>query len=453
MVEEVLDYIDRNYESFIVDLERLVNQPSVSAKNEGVRECADLIKRMMKGIGITVESLELPDSFPLIYGEVQSKCNPGKTILFYNHYDVQPAEPLELWKTPPFKLTMREGKMYGRGAADNKGSFISRLKIVESWLKVKGDVPCNIKFLVEGEEEIGSMHLQRYFDRYGKRFKCDGVLLSGGEVDQEGRPIVRLGVKGVLHLELEAKGPIRDSHSANAAVVENPAWRLIKALNTLKNKTDRIVIPGWYKDVRPFTKEELECLKAEPLYVKAIKKELGIKSLVGGMKGHEVNKALAGKPTCNVSGLVCGWTGSGMKTVLPSKAIAKIDFRLVPNQKPKVLLQRLKRHLKSKGHSDIAIRTYGMYEAARTRPSDPLARAAIKAAEQEYTKPPVVSVSHSSSGPMSYFTKNLKAPCLYIGPGYPDSRMHSPNENMRIGDFIKGTRWVTRTVNVFAKMK
>jgi len=453
LVKKVLNYVDQNYQRFLTDLETLIRQPSVAAKNEGMRECAQLVAKMMEETGVKAELLEVADAFPIVYGEIQSKKNPDRTVLFYDHYDVQPAEPLELWETPPFEPSVREGKMFGRGVADNKGNLVSRLKLVESWLKTKGDVPCNFKFLVEGEEEISSLHLEQYFEQYSDKFRCDGVVWEFGGVDEEDRPTITLGVKGILYVELEARGPVRDVHSANAAIVDNPAWRLVRALDTLKDQKDHILIPGWYKDVKPFTKEELKYLRAEPLHEKAIKEELGIKSFIGGMKGLEAKKALAGKPTCTICGLVSGWTGPRIKTVLPSKALAKVDFRLVLAQKPKALLGRLKKHLRAKGYGDIIVRELGMEEAARTSPSDPFVKAALEGAKQEYAKPPVVSISSAGTGPMYLFTNILRAPCVCIGVGYPYTRGHSPNENIRIQDFVKATKWMARTIHNFAKMK
>jgi len=453
MVQKVLNYIDQNYQHFLTDLERLIRQPSVAAKNEGMKECAELVAKMMEEAGVKPELLEVPGAFPVVYGDIQSRRNPGKTVLFYDHYDVQPAEPLELWETPPFEPSIRDGKMYGRGVSDNKGNLVSRLKIVESWLKIRGDVPCNFKFLVEGEEEIGSIHLEHYFKQYSQKFRCDGVVWEFGGVDEEERPTITLGVKGILYVELEAKGPKRDVHSATAAIVDNPAWRLVRALDTLKDEKDRILIPNWNKGIRPFTKEELKYLKKEPLHEEAMKEELGIKSFIGGMKGLDAKKALAGKPTCTICGLVSGWIGPGSKTVLPSKALAKIDFRLVLGQKPKILLAELKKHLRAKRYGDIIVREYGMEEAARTPPNDPFVKAAIKAAEQEYPKPPVVSISSSGTGPMYLFTRDLKAPCICVGVGYPHSRGHSPNENIRIQDFVKGTRWLAKIIDNFVKTK
>jgi len=453
LVQEVLAYVEQNHQRFLADLERLIRQSSVAAKNEGMKECAGLVVKMMEEIGVKAELLELPDAFPLVYGEIRSRSNPEKTVLFYDHYDVQPAEPLELWETPPFEPSVRDGKMFGRGVADNKGNLVSRLKILESWLKTKGDIPCSFKFLVEGEEEIGSLNLERYFEKYSRKFSCDGVVWEFGGVDEDERPTITLGVKGILYVELEAKGPVRDVHSSTGAIVANPAWRLVRALDTLKDEKDRILIPHWYRGIKPFTKEELKYLKAEPLHETAIKGELGIKSFIGGMKGLEAKKALAGKPTCTICGLVSGWTGPGSKTVLPSKALAKIDFRLVLGQKPRILLAELKRHLKAKGYGDITVREHGMEEAARTPPNHPFVKAAVKAAEQEYPRPPVVSISSSGTGPMYLFTRDLKAPCICVGVGYPYTRAHSPNENIRIQDFVKGTKWLARTINNFARAK
>jgi len=446
-----LDYIDRNNDRFLEDLKRLARQPSVAAKSEGMKECADLVANMMRETGIETELLEIPSAFPIVYGEIKSKRNPDKTILFYNHYDVQPAEPLELWESPPFDPEIREGKIYGRGISDNKGNLVSRLKIIESWLRTEGDVPCNCKFLVEGEEEIGSVHLEQFFKKYWKKFACDGVVWEFGGVDNQDRPVITLGLKGMLYVELEISGLKRDTNSSRAAIVDNPAWRLVRALNTLKDEKDRILIPGWYEDVKPLSAKELEYLKKEPLYEKQMKEEFGIKSFIGGMRGLEAKRALVNKPTCTICGLASGWTGPGAKTVLPAKALAKVDFLLSLGQKPKVLLYKLKGHLKAKGFGDIVVREYAMEEAARTPPDNPLVEAAIKAGEDEYAKPPVVSISSPGTGPMYLFRNYLKAPCVCVGVEYPYDRGHSPNENLRLQDFLKGTKWLARTMDNFVR--
>ena len=243
---QTLKYIDKNMKGLISDLQTLIRQPSVSAKNEGLEECAILVAKMMKKSGIKSEILHLGKGIPpVVYGEVKSKQNPSKTILFYNHYDVQPAEPFELWTDKPFSGKVKGNKIFGRGSADDKGELITRIKAVESYLKTVGDVPCNVKFLVEGEEEIGSMHVEKYLKRYKNKLACDGVIWEFGYVDEKNRPIISLGMKGLLYVELSASESIRDAHSSLAVLIKNPAWRLLEALQTLRDSNGNILIKDW----------------------------------------------------------------------------------------------------------------------------------------------------------------------------------------------------------------
>ncbi|NHI02416.1 Acetylornithine deacetylase/Succinyl-diaminopimelate desuccinylase [Candidatus Nitrosotalea sp. TS] len=241
-------YVDKNMPALISDLQKLIQQPSISAKSLGLEECARLVVRIMGQSGIKAEILRLGKNIPpVVYGEVKSKKNPHKTILFYNHYDVQPEEPLELWDDKPFSGKIRGNKIYGRGSADDKGELITRIKAVEAFIKTTGDVPCNIKFLVEGEEEIGSMHVEEYLKRYQKKLSCDGIIWEFGYVDEKDRPVISLGMKGLLYVELSVLESIRDAHSSLAVLIENPAWRLIEALKTLRNKNGLILIKDWYR--------------------------------------------------------------------------------------------------------------------------------------------------------------------------------------------------------------
>ena len=245
-VMQVLGYVDKNMNGLISDLQALIRQPSVSAKNEGLEKCARLVKKIMKNSGINSEILRLGmDVPPVVYGEVRSKKNPRRTILFYNHYDVQPAEPFELWNDKPFSGKIKGNMIFGRGSSDDKGELITRIKAVESYLKTDGDVPCNVKFLVEGEEEIGSIHVEGYLKKYKKRFACDAVIWEFGYVDAKNRPIISLGMKGLLYVELSASESVRDAHSSLAVLIENPAWRLLEALKTLRGSNGRIRIRDW----------------------------------------------------------------------------------------------------------------------------------------------------------------------------------------------------------------
>ena len=444
-------YIDSNMDGLVSDLQTLIQQPSVSAKNEGIEECAILVKKMLKKSGIPSEILRLKKGVaPIVYAEIKSKKNNSKTLMFYNHYDVQPVEPLDLWDDPPFSGTRKGNKIFGRGSADDKGELITRIKAVESFLKTDGDVPCNIKFVIEGEEETGSAHIDDYLKKYKKKFSCDGVIWEFGYVDSKNRPIVGLGMKGLLFVELSVKESIRDAHSSLAVLIKNPAWRLIEAIKTLRNSDGKILIKDWYKEVTPFTKKELEIISKEPFDEGSFKKEFGINSFLANKKGIDAKKALVGDATCNIAGFVSGYTGEGAKTVLPGKALVKIDFRLVPQMDPKKQVQRLKDHLKSKGFADIKIKIFHGEAAARTSINDPFVNQ-VKLAADESFGTSILNVSNAGTGPMYSFVENLGAPCISVGSTYMFARIHSPNEFARIDLLKKTTKCICLIMEKFGK--
>lgn len=447
-MKEVFDYIDSNKNRAIELLSKLVSQPSVAATGQGIKECSELVMKLLDELGANPKLNDIGEGSPVVSGEIKSKRNPEKTILFYNHYDVQPPEPLELWDSPPFTPTIRDGKMYGRGVSDDKGELTGRVKLTEAFLKTWKDVPCNFKFLFEGEEEIGSIHLSQYLKKYPEIFKADGVVWEFGGVDPNGRPQVVLGVKGILYVQLTTNVAKKDVHSSLGAIVQNPAWRLVGALNTLKSG-EKISIPGWYDDVRKFTKQELELIRQAPYDAKAIKADLGIRNFIAKMSIEEAKRALVGKPTCTICGIYSGYTGPGSKTVLPSEAFAKVDFRLVPDQDPDDLVRKLRKYLVTQGYSDVKI-TYSEGERAkRTSPKEPIAIAAKFAAEQVYKTASIVQVSSAGTGPMYLFN----APCVAIGGGHAFSNAHAPNENKQLEYLVKGMKWVASTVNRFAEMR
>lgn len=436
-MKKILQHIDHTMPSLVSDLQTLIRQPSVSAKNEGIEQCARLVAKMLKKSGIKSEILRLRGVAPLVYGEIKSKKNPNKTILFYNHYDVQPAEPFDLWDDPPFSGVVKGNKIFGRGSADDKGELITRIKAVEAFLQKTGDVPCNVKFVIEGEEEIGSAHIEQYLKKYQKKFACDGVIWEFGYVDAKNRPIIGLGMKGLLYVELTAKESTRDAHSSLAVIIKNPAWRLVDALKTLRDSSGRILIKDWYREVTPFSKSDLELLLKEPFDESGFKSEYGISEFVNNKKGIAVKKALAGDPTCNIAGMISGYTLQGAKTVLPSSAMVKIDFRLVPKMDPKKQMTRLRSHLKKHGFSDIQIKMYHGEAASRTDPTTPFVEN-VKAAAKSSFGSYIVNVSNAGTGPMHSFASVLKAPCISIGSTYMFARIHSPNEFARI-DLLKKT--------------
>lgn len=446
-----LKHVDSHMDDLISDLQRLIQQPSVSAKNEGIEECAVLVKKMLQKAGVKSELLRLRKGIaPIVFGEIRSKQNPSKTLLFYNHYDVQPADPFDLWDDPPFSGKRKGNKIFGRGATDDKGELITRIKAVEALLKTTGDVPCNIKFIIEGEEETGSAHIEQYLKKYKKKFSCDGAIWEFGYVDAKNRPIVGLGMKGLLFVELSVKESIRDAHSSLAVLVKNPAWRLMHAVTTLRNDDGKILIKDWYKEVTPLSKKDLELIKNEPFDEKSFKKEFGITSFVGNKKGIEAKKALVAGPTCNIAGFVSGYAGEGAKTVLPREALVKIDFRLVPKMDPQKQVMRLKKHLKSKGFSDIKIKVFHGEASARTDSSEPFVKNVKDAADKSYGKS-ILNVSNAGTGPMSPFVEILKAPCISIGSTYMFSRIHSPNEFARVDLLRKATKCICLIMENFGK--
>ena len=433
-----LKHVDAHMDNLITDLQMLIRQPSISAKNEGIEECAKLVQKLLKKSGVKSKILRLKKGVaPIVYGEIKSKQNSSKTLMFYNHYDVQPAEPFDLWDYPPFSGTRKGNKIFGRGATDDKGELITRIKSVEACLKTTGDVPCNIKFVIEGEEETGSAHIEEYLKKYKKKFSCDGVIWEFGYVDAKNRPIIGLGMKGLLFVELSVRESIRDAHSSLAVLIKNPAWRLIDAVKTLRDVDGKILIKDWYKEVTPFSKSDLEIIRKEPFDENVFKKEFGIKSFVGCKKGMDAKKALVGGATCNIAGFVSGYTGDGAKTVLPGDALVKIDFRLVPKMDPKKQVLRLKSHLKTNGFHDITIKVFHGEAAARTNSSNPFVSQVKDAADKTFGNS-ILNVSNAGTGPMYPFVDILNAPCISIGSTYMFSRIHSPNEFARI-DLLKKT--------------
>jgi acetylornithine deacetylase/succinyl-diaminopimelate desuccinylase-like protein len=453
----------------ITDLQTLIRQPSVSAKNQGLVECANLVAEIMRKAGINAQLLYIDSNLhknaendidsssssslpPIVYGEVKSKSNPyAKTILFYNHYDVQPEDPVELWDEDPFSGKVEGNYVFGRGSADDKGELITRIKAVEYYLKKTGDVPCNVKFIVEGEEEIGSVHIEQYLNKYRDKFKCDGVIWESGFIDTAGRPIISLGQKGILTVEIISKGPDKDVHSSLAALLENPAWGLVRALNTLRNDKGKILVRDWYKEVRDFTHEELTFIDKENFDEDALRKEYGITNFLNNMQGLDVKKAFEGMPTCNISGLASGYTGTGSKTIIPFMAVARIDFRLVPDMLPHVQFNRLKEHLKEHGFDNdhIKIRRIDGEPAARTPINHPLVNTVKDAATEVYGDV-VISVSAAGTGPMYYFANMLGVPCICIGGTDISNRCHSPNEYMKIDSLNKTTTCITVILEKFS---
>ena len=448
--------VDSEIEILTSQLQQLIRVPSVSAKKQlTVTKCAELVSKIMSDSGIKSELLKLDDHSeqvpPIVYGEVKSKSNPnGKTILFYNHYDVQPPEPIELWDDDPFSGKIEGNFIYGRGASDDKGELITRIKAVEYFLNETGDVPCNVKFLIEGEEEIGSSHLEQYLTKYREKFSCDATIWEFGYVDEHERPIISLGMKGLLYVELHAKCANADLHSSLAVIVENPAWRLVHALKTIRDENGKITINDWNNDVRDFLPEELECIRQEEFDISNFKKNYGLTHVFNEGDIEKIKEANVGGVTSNISGLFSGYIGEGSKTVLPSTAMAKLDFRLVPDMMPQKQFQLLREHLDNSGFKDIQVKFLSGEPACRIPINDNFVKLVEKCAKEEYGQV-VKSISSAGTGPMWYFNNILRCPCVSIGCTFKYSRIHSPNEFVRIDLLKKTTRCMGNIIEKFGK--
>src|ERR687890_468803 len=455
-INDTILEIDNN--KLISYLQRLIKISSVSARKQNLEECANEIVKIMKEIGISAELLYLNKNEkngapPIVYGEIKSKSNPnGKTILFYNHYDVQPEDPLDLWEFKPFEGTVKGNKIFGRGASDDKGELITRLNAVEYFLKQTGDVPVNIKFLVEGEEEVGSNSISKFINKNKNKFKTDLVIWEFGYIDQTERPIISLGMKGLLYIEMTATGPLRDVHSSLAVLIENPAWKLVHALSTLVNEMGTILIEGWYNDVKKLTDEEVTMIENEPFDEESFQREYGINKFINNIDGKNIKKALVNEPTCNITGLISGYTGKGAKTIIPSKASVKIDFRLIPNMDPDLQFEKLKKHLEKNGFGDIQITQIHGEAAGRTDINNHYVKLIQESANTVFGES-IISVSSAGTGPMYEFINLLKVPCISIGGTYVFSRIHSPNEYARIDLLEKTTKCMITIIDKISKIQ
>lgn len=439
--------IDENFDAFVSELQEAVRKPSVAAQNIGMEDAAQYFKDLMDSYDIDARLIPTK-GYPVVYGEVKGKSE--KSVLFYNHYDVQPPDPLDEWESEPFGAEIREGKIYGRGVSDNKGNACARIQAIGTMLKLRKELPLTVKFLIEGEEEIGSPSLSDFVKDNACLLKSDYGVWESGYMNPNGRPGIYLGVKGMLYVELLAKGASKDMHSGSATTIPNPAWRLVWALSSIKNPEEQILIPGFYDDVLPPTAKEMELLRdaiddKELAEQKA--KGLGLRSYLLDLHGLELHKRSLFSPTANICGFKSGYIGEGQKTVLPSRALAKMDYRLVPNQDPNDILEKLNKHLRDQGYGDIEVRLVSLDYPVKTPAELPIVDAARESAHVVYGKPPVVSPTQGGSGPMYPFKKHLDLSFVSFGVGYWNSSNHAPNENIRLEDYRSGLKMVVEFID------
>jgi acetylornithine deacetylase/succinyl-diaminopimelate desuccinylase-like protein len=396
---------------------------------------------MMEDVGIRTERLPMGGETnpPLVYGE-KLVAGARKTLLIYGHYDVQPPEPLDAWESPPFEPAIRNGRMYGRGTADNKAQMFAHIKAVEAIDQTGMALPFSLKFMFDPEEEIGSPNLDRFIRTTGDRFKADIGYYSDGPIHPSGRPKISFGNRGMCYVEINHREAGRDLHSGHyAEAVPNPNWRMIAFLNSLKDSGGRVTIDGFYDDVLPVTDLEKKALAEIPYDETAMLEDLKLKRFnVTEDIGFWETTTLA--PSLNIAGYTSGYGGKGTKTVLPCQTKVKIDMRLVKNQKPEDIFQKFKRHMEIHGFDDFDIKMLSACGPRRTPLDDPFAPAFIQAARKIYETEPVIIPSGGGTVPLAFFEDFLNMPLIAIPYGNPDEMNHAPNENMDLELFIKGIK-------------
>ncbi len=448
---EVIDgYIDDNLESSIAELSAYCAIPSVAAQGEGLEECAQMAADMLTARGFEVQILPT-EGAPIVYGERKGKVD--KTLLFYNHYDVQPAEPLDLWDSPPFEVTQRDGKLYARGVGDDKGHFVSRLYALDAILDEEGELPCRVKFVLEGEEEIGSVHMPDFVKNNTELLAADVCIWEFGGVDHRDVPMQIIGLRGICYVELSVESLSTDVHSGlGGSIFPNAAWRLVWALSTLKGEDERIRIPGHYDNVLPPSKRDIDLFGKLPDVAEDYRERYGVEEFLKGVEGGaalQIQEVM--EPTCTICGITTGYQGPGTKTVLPAKAMAKVDFRLVPNQTPEEVLKNLRAHLDAEGFEDVQITYNGGEAPGRTDPDDPFVALVVDAAEEVYGMKQDIVPMTGGSGPNHAFLHYLKLPVATSGMGYPGGLVHAPNENIRIDLYVKAAKHIVRILKAYGE--
>jgi acetylornithine deacetylase/succinyl-diaminopimelate desuccinylase-like protein len=441
-------HIRAHLDEWVAELSTLCAQPSVSAQGLGMTECARLVAQMLEQRGFAVEILPT-DGYAVVVGEASGASD--RTLLFYNHYDVQPAEPLELWDSPPFEPVLRDAALYARGASDDKGHLLCRLAAIDAVRAVTGTLPCRVKFVVEGEEEISSPHLPAFIRDQRERLAADACVWEFGGVNHDGVPVESLGMRGICYVELTVRTASQDAHSGlGGSIFPNAAWRLVWALGSLKGPDERVRLPGFYDKVQPPSPRDLALLAALPDEADELRSRYGLAGFLGGLTGGaELKRQAVFEPTCTICGLTSGYQGPGPKTVLPAEASAKVDFRLVPDQRPEEVLDQLRRHLDAAGFQDVEIRFLGGEAPGRTDPDDPFVRLVVDAAADVYEAPMLIQPMIGGSGPNHAFLEHLGVPICTSGVGYPGAQVHAPNEHVRLADLVNGIRHTARILTAF----
>ena len=441
-MDNVIDFVNVNRDRYLEELKALLAIPSISALPEhtpDVRRCAEWCADEMRRIGLqNVRLIDTP-GHPVVYGDWLNA--PGApTILFYRHYDVQPVDPLDLWESPPFEATVRDGEIYARGAADDKGQIFMHFKAVEAHLKQNGRLPVNIKFMIEGEEEVGSAHLDEFVRSHKSDLAADVVVISDSPMFAKGVPSICYGLRGLVYFQIDLRGSSTDLHSGSfGGAVANPAIVLAQMLAQMKDRGGRIKIPGFYDDVMPLSDEERQAWETLPFNEKKYRKDFGIPK-VFGESGYSTLERTWARPTFEVNGLLSGFTGEGAKTVLPAVAMAKVSMRLVPNQDPDKIARLFEAYVKEVAPKTVEVKVTRMHGGKpwMTAYDNAYVQAAARAIERGFGQKPVLTREGGSIPVVSTFQEELGLPSVLFGVGLPDENAHAPNEKLDVSNFHNG---------------
>ncbi len=438
----IIDFINTNRDRYVDELKTYLAIPSISALPEhtgDVRRCSEWTVEELRRIGLqNVRLIETP-GYPVVYGDWLGA--PGApTILFYGHYDVQPVDPLDLWESPPFEAAVREGEIYARGAVDDKGQIFMHFKAVEALLKQVGRLPVNIKFILEGEEEVGSAHLDEFVREHKDQLAADVVVISDSPMFDRGVPSICYGLRGLAYFQIDLRGTKTDLHSGSfGGAVANPAFVLAQLLAQMKDRGGHVKIPGFYDEVRPLKEEERAEFKKLPFNEKRYRQDHGAPKLFGERDYTTLERVWA-RPTFEVNGLLSGFTAEGAKTVIPAVAMAKVSMRLVPDQDPDQVALLFEAYLKKVTPKTVELKITRMHGGKpwMTDFDNRFVQAAGRAIERGFGQRPVFNREGGSIPVVSTFQEVLGLPSVLFGVGLPDENAHAPNEKLDLGNFHNG---------------
>jgi acetylornithine deacetylase/succinyl-diaminopimelate desuccinylase-like protein len=436
-LRDLFAYVDAHRQDFLDRLIDYVRRPSISAHGLGIAEVAAYIADVMNRLGLAARIIPT-DGWPMVLAE-RNDVPGAPTVLLYGHYDVQPPDPLEEWVSPPFEPTIRDGRLYARGVGDNKGQHFAQIMALESLLACRGALPCNVKVLLEGEEEIGSPQMPHFVRAHRDELHADLVITSDGPVDVDGRARLRFGVRGVLSFELQARGANRDLHSGNwGGVAPNPIWTLVHLLGTMKNDRGIVTIDGFYDNVDPPTEMERETLENLPIDVDGVMRMLDLETL-DEPRARGFYERLSSWPTFTINGLHGGYGGPGSKTVLPHEAFAKCDIRLVESQTADEVFAKVEAHVRRHAPAVRVIRQ-GSMDPSKTRIDSPYTEPIRRGIAAGQGEEPLLVPAMGGSLPDYVFTKTLGIPAFGVPYANADEANHAPNENLEIERFYKGIK-------------